>query len=134
MPMPARSGPTATPSGCAGTKPQDWDGAAAEAVERAAAAGPSEPDRAVLEGASGSSRATMLSGIALIYSAGQGEAATIRTAGGFGTVRAAAARSRWVNHRLRAADDERLVALEEVAGDLDERLRPLRADGVLPAS
>jgi DinB superfamily len=69
-------------------KPQDWQGAvAAEAVERAAAAGAFGARTAQFSKAlPGRPRATMLSGIALIHSAGHmGEAATIRTAGGFGT-------------------------------------------------
>jgi hypothetical protein len=69
-------------------KPQDWQGAvAAEAVERAAAAGAFGPRTAQFAKAlPGRPRVTMLSGIALIHSAGHmGEAATIRTAGGFGT-------------------------------------------------
>jgi DinB superfamily len=69
-------------------KPQDWAGAvAADAVERAAASGcfgvRTEQFGKMLPGRP---RAAMLSGIALIHPAGHmGEAATIRTAGGFGT-------------------------------------------------
>jgi DinB family protein len=67
---------------------QDWDGSvAADAVERAAAAGAFGLRTAQFSKAlPGRPRAAMLSGIALIHSAGHmGEAATIRTAGGFGT-------------------------------------------------
>ncbi len=69
-------------------KPQDWDGqVAADAVERAAAEGGFGARREMLVKAfPGRPRAAVLSGIALFHSAGHmGEAATVRTAGGFGT-------------------------------------------------
>ena len=69
-------------------KPQDWTGSvAADAVERAAAAGVFGPRTEQFSKAlPGRPRAAMLSAIALLHSAGHmGEAATIRTAGGFGT-------------------------------------------------
>ena len=69
-------------------KPQDWDGAVTtEAIERAAAAGAFGARTAQLSKAfPGRPRAAVLSGIALFHSAGHmGEAATVRTAGGFGT-------------------------------------------------
>ncbi len=69
-------------------KPQDWEGqVAAEAVERAAADGAFGARREMLVKAfPGRPRAAVLSGIALFHSAGHmGEAATVRTAGGFGT-------------------------------------------------
>ena len=60
---------------------------AAEAVERAAADGAFGVRREMLAMAFPSRpRAAVLSGIALFHSAGHmGEAATVRTAGGFGT-------------------------------------------------
>jgi hypothetical protein len=69
-------------------KPQDWDGSvAADAVERAAAAGAFGLRTAQFSKAlPGRPRAAMLSAVALLHSAGHmGEAATIRTTGGFGT-------------------------------------------------
>jgi hypothetical protein len=71
-----------------GFKPQDWQGAIeAAAVERAAADG--SLGRAVepfSKNMPGRPRAAVLSGIALMHSAGHmGEAVTVRTAGGFGT-------------------------------------------------
>ena len=69
-------------------KPQDWEGAVTtEAIERAAAAGAFGARTAQLSKAfPGRPRAAVLSGIALTHSAGHmGEAATVRTAGGFGT-------------------------------------------------
>jgi hypothetical protein len=69
-------------------KPQDWQGAIeAPAVERAAADGSlgraAEP---FSKNMPGRPRAAVLSGIALMHSAGHmGEAVTVRTAGGFGT-------------------------------------------------
>ena len=71
-----------------GFKPQDWDGpVTAEAVERAAAEGAFGARREMLVKAfPGRPRSAMLSGIALVHPAGHmGEAATVRTAGGFGT-------------------------------------------------
>src|SRR5258705_183137 len=71
-----------------GFKPQDWQGAvAADAVERAATAGAFGARTEQLSKAfPGRPRAAVLSGIALIHSAGHmGEAATGRTAGGFGS-------------------------------------------------
>jgi hypothetical protein len=69
-------------------KPQDWDGqVAAEAVQRAAAEGAFGARTEVLVKAfPGRPRAAVLSGIALFHSSGHmGEAATVRTTGGFGT-------------------------------------------------
>ncbi|PYN79652.1 MAG: hypothetical protein DMD96_17120 [Candidatus Rokuibacteriota bacterium] len=71
-----------------GFKPQDWEGAvASEAVQRAAAGGAFGARTEQLAKAfPGRPRAAVLSGIALFHSAGHmGEAATVRTAGGFGT-------------------------------------------------
>lgn len=71
-----------------GFRPEDWDGAVkADAVERAAAAGAFGPRTEVLAKAfPGRPRSAVLSGIALFHSAGHmGEAATVRSAGGFGT-------------------------------------------------
>jgi hypothetical protein len=72
----------------AGFTPQDWEGAVtAEAVERAAAEGAfGARTEALVKAFPGRPRAMSLSGIALFHSAGHmGEAATVRTAGGFGT-------------------------------------------------
>jgi hypothetical protein len=71
-----------------GFEPRDWEGAVtAEAVGRAAAEGAfGVRTEAVVKAFPGRPRAAMLSGIGLFHSAGHmGEAATIRTAGGFGT-------------------------------------------------
>jgi len=71
-----------------GFKDQDWQGTVpVEAVERAAAQGAfGIRTEAIVKGFPGRPRAAMLSGIALFHSAGHmGEAATVRTAGGFGT-------------------------------------------------
>lgn len=71
-----------------GFKPPDWEGqVTAEAVERAAAGGAFGARTEMLVKAfPGRPRAAVLSGIALFHSAGHmGEAATVRTAGGFGT-------------------------------------------------
>ncbi len=71
-----------------GYKDQDWQGTVSvEAVERAAAQGAfGIRTEAIVKGFPGRPRAAMLSGIALFHSAGHmGEAATVRTAGGFGT-------------------------------------------------
>ncbi len=71
-----------------GFKPQDWEGpVTAEAVERAAAQEAfGVRTEAIVKGFPGRPRTAMLSGIALFHSAGHmGEAATVRTAGGFGT-------------------------------------------------
>jgi hypothetical protein len=71
-----------------GFKPQDWEGAVtAEAVQRAAADGAfGARTEALAKGFPGRPRAAVLSGIALMHSAGHmGEAATVRAAGGFGT-------------------------------------------------
>lgn len=71
-----------------GFKPQDWEGpVTAEAIERAGAEGAFGARREVLVKAfSGRPRTAMLSGLALFHSSGHmGEAATVRTAGGFGT-------------------------------------------------
>ena len=69
-------------------KPQDWEGSVApEGVQRAAAAGAFGARAEQLAKAfPGRPRAAVLSGIALFHSAGHmGEAATVRSAGGFGT-------------------------------------------------
>jgi len=71
-----------------GFTPQDWDGAVApEGVERAAADGGFGARTDALKKAfPGRPRSAVLSGLALFHSAGHmGEAATVRTAGGFGT-------------------------------------------------
>lgn len=71
-----------------GFGPQDWEGrVTAEAVERAAAEDAFGTRREIMVKAfTGRPRAAMLSGIALFHPAGHmGEAATVRTAGGFGT-------------------------------------------------
>ena len=68
-------------------KPQDWEGTVTtEAVERAAAEGAFGVRRETLVKAfPGRPRAAVLSNIALFHSAGHmGEAATVRSAGGFG--------------------------------------------------
>src|SRR5262249_10161910 len=70
-----------------GFKPQDWEGTvAADAVQRAAGQGAfGVRTEQIVKGFPGRPRAAMLSGIALFHSAGhRGEAATVRTAGGFG--------------------------------------------------
>jgi hypothetical protein len=69
-------------------KSGDWDGAVqADAVERAAASGAFGPrTEALLKGFPGRPRTGLLSAIALLHSAAHmGEAATVRTSGGFGT-------------------------------------------------
>ena len=71
-----------------GFKPQDWEGAlTVEAVERAAKDGAfGVRTEQILKAFPGRPRVSMLSGIALFHSAAHmGEAATVRTAGGFGT-------------------------------------------------
>lgn len=71
-----------------GFKPEDWRGTVTTtAVERAAADGAfGARTEALLKGMPGRPRAAMLSSIALMHSAGHmGEAATVRSAGGFGT-------------------------------------------------
>ena len=71
-----------------GFRPEDWEGAVkADAVERAAAAGAfGARTEALTKAFPGRPRTAVLSGIALFHSAGHmGEAATVRTAGGFGT-------------------------------------------------
>jgi hypothetical protein len=71
-----------------GFKPEDWEGAvAADAVQRAASQGAfGVRTEQIVKGFPGRPRSAMLSGIALFHSAGHiGEAATVRTAGGFGT-------------------------------------------------
>ena len=71
-----------------GFKSQDWEGSIqAEPVERVAAEGAFGIRREMLAKAfTGRPRAAVLSGIALFHSSGHmGEAATVRTAGGFGT-------------------------------------------------
>jgi DinB superfamily len=70
-----------------GFKPQDWDGqVTAEAVARAAAEGAfGARTELLMKAFPGRPRTTVLSTIALFHSAGHmGEAATVRTAGGFG--------------------------------------------------
>ena len=67
---------------------EDWDGQVAVSnVEAAAAQGAfGARTEALVKAFSGRPRAAMLSGIALFHSAGHlGEAATVRSAGGFGT-------------------------------------------------
>ncbi|PYN85180.1 MAG: hypothetical protein DMD87_24685 [Candidatus Rokuibacteriota bacterium] len=69
-------------------KPQDWEGSvSADAVQRAASQGAfGVRTEQIVKGFPGRPRSAMLSGIALFHSAGHlGEAATVRTAGGFGT-------------------------------------------------
>ncbi|MGH7347975.1 MAG: DinB family protein, partial [Candidatus Rokuibacteriota bacterium] len=71
-----------------GFTPQDWEGTvAADAVQRAASQGAfGVRTEQIVKGFPGRPRSAMLSGIALFHSAGHlGEAATVRTAGGFGT-------------------------------------------------
>jgi hypothetical protein len=71
-----------------GFKPQDWEGTvSADAVQRAAGEGAfGVRTEQIVKAFPGRPRAAMLSGIALFHSAGHmGEAATVRTAGGFGT-------------------------------------------------
>ena len=71
-----------------GFEPRDWEGAVAvDAVQRAASQGAfGVRTEQIVKGFPGRPRAAMLSGIALFHSAGHlGEAATVRTAGGFGT-------------------------------------------------
>jgi hypothetical protein len=71
-----------------GFKPQDWEGVVtAEAVQRAADEGGfGARKEQMVKMFPGRPRAAVLSGIALFHSAGHmGEAATVRTAGGFGT-------------------------------------------------
>jgi hypothetical protein len=71
-----------------GFKPEDWEGAVtADAVQRAASQGAfGVRTEQIVKGFPGRARSAMLSGIALFHSAGHiGEAATVRTAGGFGT-------------------------------------------------
>jgi hypothetical protein len=72
----------------AGFKAQDWEGAVAvDAVQRAANEGAfGVRTEQIVKGFPGRPRSMMLSGIALFHPAGHiGEAATVRTAGGFGT-------------------------------------------------
>ena len=69
-------------------KPQDWEGqVTADGMQRAAAEGGfGARTEQMLKAFPGRPRAAVLSGIALFHSAGHmGEAATVRTAGGFGT-------------------------------------------------
>src|SRR5262244_506170 len=69
-------------------KPQDWEGTVAvDAVQRAASEGAfGARTEQIVKAFPGRPRTAMLSGIALFHSAGHlGEAATVRTAGGFGT-------------------------------------------------
>jgi DinB family protein len=71
-----------------GFKDTDWEGElTVQAVERAAAEGAfGSRTEQIVKVFPGRPRAAMLSGIALFHSAGHmGEAATVRTAGGFGT-------------------------------------------------
>ncbi len=71
-----------------GFKPQDWEGqVAAENVQRAAADGAfGVRTEMLVKIFSGRPRALVLSGVALFHSSGHmGEAATVRTAGGFGS-------------------------------------------------
>ena len=69
-------------------KAQDWEGTvAADAVQRAASEGAfGVRTEQIVKAFPGRPRSAMLSGIALIHSAAHlGEAATVRSAGGFGT-------------------------------------------------
>jgi hypothetical protein len=69
-------------------RPEDWEGAVdAAAVERAAAEGAFGPMRDMfVKVIPGRPRAMVLSGIALLHTAGHlGEAGTVRSAGGFGS-------------------------------------------------
>ena len=71
-----------------GFKPQDWEGTVTvDAVQRAAGEGAfGVRTEQIVKAFPGRPRAAMLSGIALFHSAGHiGEAATVRSAGGFGT-------------------------------------------------
>jgi DinB superfamily len=71
-----------------GFKDKDWEGeVTVQAVERAAAEGAfGSRTEQIVKVFPGRPRAAMLSGIALVHSAGHmGEATTVRTAGGFGT-------------------------------------------------
>jgi len=71
-----------------GFRPQDWEGTVAvDAVQRAADQGAfGVRTEQIVKAFPGRPRSAMLSGIALFHSAGHiGEAATVRTAGGFGT-------------------------------------------------
>jgi len=71
-----------------GFKPQDWEGSVtAEVVERASDEGAfGVRTEMMVKMFPGRPRAAVLSGIALFHSAGHmGEAATVRTAGGFGS-------------------------------------------------
>ena len=71
-----------------GFKPQDWEGTTTtEANERAAAEGAyGARAEMIVKAFSGRPRTALLSGIALFHPTGHmGEAATVRTAGGFGT-------------------------------------------------
>ena len=71
-----------------GFKPQDWEGVIeTAAVEGAAADGSlGRAAEAMVKNIPGRPRAALLTGIALLHSAGHmGEAVTVRTAGGFGT-------------------------------------------------
>ena len=71
-----------------GFKPQDWQGVIeTPAVERPAGDGSlGRAAEAFLKNMPGRPRSAVLSGIALMHSAGHmGEAVTVRTAGGFGT-------------------------------------------------
>ena len=71
-----------------GFKPQDWEGpVAVEAIERAAAGWAfGTRTEQLVKAFPGRPRSAVLSGIALFHSAGHmGEAATVRSAGGFGT-------------------------------------------------
>jgi hypothetical protein len=69
-------------------KSQDWEGTVgADAVQRAASEGAfGVRTEQIVKAFPGRPRSAMLSGIALFHSAGHlGEAATVRSAGGFGT-------------------------------------------------
>jgi len=71
-----------------GFKPQDWEGTVSvEAVQRAAGEGAfGVRTEQIVKAFPGRPRSAILSGIALFHPAGHiGEAATVRTAGGFGT-------------------------------------------------
>jgi len=71
-----------------GFKPPDWEGqVAVDAIERAAGQGAfGARTETIVKAFPGRPRRTLLSGIALFHASGHmGEAATVRTAGGFGT-------------------------------------------------
>ena len=81
-------GGTSTRDIVGGFKAQDWDGqVSAEGMQAAAAAGAyGVRTEGLLKAFTGRPRAAVLSGLAIFHPAAHmGEAATVRTAGGFGT-------------------------------------------------